>query len=139
MKQLLYVSHSHRELSENELLEILQQARTNNIANNISGILLYHKNYFIQLLEGEAEDIDELYAKISKDARHQKINLIGRYDTPKRSFPEWSMGFKELSSQDIARVEGFNDIFIRQNGKSELLQNPTILVEMLATLFEIKT
>jgi len=139
MKQILYASTASHAMTETELLELLKQARKRNKANDVTGIMLYHKGYFVQLLEGDADAVDTIYQSISKDKRHHNVNLIGSYDIQERSFGEWNMGFKEISRQNIESIDGFSDIFLKQNGKSELLKRPTILVEMLATLFQINS
>lgn len=139
MIQLLYVSQQKHDMSDTELLEMLDQARKKNKTLDITGILLYHNGYFMQLLEGPRENVDELYNVIARDPRHRNVRLIGRYNVTDRSFNDWNMGYRKLSEEDLRRHEGFSDIFHREDGKAELLKKPTILVEMLATLFQINS
>jgi hypothetical protein len=139
MIQLLYVSQQKHDMSDNELLEMLDQARKKNKTLDITGILLYHNGYFMQLLEGPKENVDQLFDVIARDPRHKNVRLIGRYSINDRSFNEWNMGYQKLSESDLRRHEGFSDIFYRDDGKAELLKKPTILVEMLATLFQINS
>jgi hypothetical protein len=58
-----------------ELRAILDRARTVNTQLDISGILLHTEGSYFQVLEGDAEAIDSLYAKIARQAAHKcRIN-----------------------------------------------------------------
>jgi len=96
MKNLVYLSTSRTLLSDEVLLDILASARKNNQKHNITGVLLYSEGTFIQVLEGEDDDVDETFATISKDIRHKNIVVMLNEPTDKRSFPSWSMGFNSV-------------------------------------------
>ncbi len=99
--QLIYVSSAVRLLSEKELLELLAQAREINRKSNVTGMLLYGEGNFLQVLEGEAEDVDAIYAAIRKDSRHHHLYLIVREPIAARNFSEWSMGFHRMSTEEL--------------------------------------
>ncbi len=139
MIQLLYVSHAVNEMSDQELHKLLNEARSVNKKHNITGILLYHKGYFMQLLEGDEADVEDIFSRIQKDRRHHKITTIGKYNIDSRSFNEWNMAYKKLTESEIQSTAGFSDIFYKKDGHAELLRKPTILVDMLATLFQINS
>ncbi|MEQ8240260.1 MAG: BLUF domain-containing protein, partial [Cyclobacteriaceae bacterium] len=67
---LLYVSHTDNTFSQGELELLLNESRTNNKKFEITGMLIYLKNQFIQILEGEKETVLNLYHKITQDQRH---------------------------------------------------------------------
>ena len=139
MLQLLYVSHASHDMTDEELHEMLEQARKKNKTLDITGILLFHNSYFMQLLEGPDEHVASLYDTIRQDPRHRDVQLIGKYSINNRSFNEWNMAYRKLTENEVRHQKGFSDIFHRRDGSAELLRNPTILVEMLATLYQINS
>ena len=64
---LTYVSTAARELSKDDLNELLAQCRENNAKLGITGMLLYKDGNFMQVLEGEETVVRSIYAKISGD------------------------------------------------------------------------
>jgi hypothetical protein len=109
MHHLIYTSHAIRPFSDHELLELLKQSRTFNKSKGITGMLLYLQGKFIQVLEGQKNDILELYDRIKADPRHHRVSLIVKGTSPGRIFKGWSMGFRRLSYDD-AEALGFKDI-----------------------------
>lgn len=68
-----YVSTAQIDLQDQGVNEIMTQTNLFNKMEDISGILLYNERNFFQLIEGEQNIIQELYAKISRDPRHSNI------------------------------------------------------------------
>jgi len=104
MIELAYTSTTPWLYSTEELRDILSKSRTNNAKTGITGILLYRARTVLQLLEGEAEAVHALYAKLLLDPRHHSLTLL--YDRPlaERNFGQWSMAFEHL-----AESESFGD------------------------------
>lgn len=108
--KLLYVSTASKGLDEEELLQILKQARRNNEANGITGLLLYADRSIIQMLEGNKAQVDATFKSISADLRHTGIiKLIGEF-ADERDFSEWSMGFQRVDAKSLEDIDGFNDL-----------------------------
>jgi len=76
-----------------DLTNLLDQSRTKNKRLNITGLLVYHKREFMQLLEGNKDDIFSLYDTICKDGRNMQNHLIWEGSIQQRSFADWSMAF----------------------------------------------
>lgn len=89
---LLYISEASQALSDVELGIILEHSRTNNLSKDLTGILIKNGNFFIQLLEGKKEVVENLYRIIVKDSRHTKVKTLIVFDSSERLFPQWSMG-----------------------------------------------
>lgn len=96
-----------------ELDELLAISRANNAAHGVTGILLFDKGSFFQILDGERETVAALYTKIAADPRHIRINKIMVEPIAERDFAEWTMGHVELRPLDLLCVPGFNDFFSR--------------------------
>jgi hypothetical protein len=73
--------------------------------------LLHSDGNFFQVLEGEPAIVDKLYRKLHLDPRHHQITQIIREPIPKRYFADWSMGFSDVTTQELATIDGLNDFF----------------------------
>lgn len=120
---LMYTSKAVKLMNQTELSFLLEQSRRNNIAANLTGMLLYMEGRFmnsvngrfIQLLEGAESDVNAMFDCIKADDRHKSILLLAKGEEPKRLFPDWSMGFKTMDENAGAPVAGFfqlNDDFL---------------------------
>lgn len=106
---LVYISSATKAMSENDLVDLLNVARRNNILQDITGMLLYRNGEFMQALEGEKSAVEELYEHISKDSRHNELLVLARKDIVERVFSNWSMGFENLSGSALSEIEGYSD------------------------------
>jgi hypothetical protein len=120
LSHLIYASAADSKMSDAGLRAILDRARTVNSQLDITGILLHTEGSYFQVLEGDAEAIDSLYAKIAHDKRHTNVVLIVREPIASRSFAEWSMGFASVTSKDVAGIIGSNDFFQKKTCFYEL-------------------
>ncbi|KOR29925.1 hypothetical protein TI03_00965 [Achromatium sp. WMS1] len=80
-------------IDESIIAEILQASRNNNSKNNITGMLLYSGNYFLQCLEGARSDVNETYNRILRDSRHNNAILLWYGEIAQRDFGIWDMGY----------------------------------------------
>lgn len=95
--QLIYVSKSTVRMSRFELKEILNVANQNNTNQGITGILVYDRGHFFQVLEGDYNDVESVFARIQMDKRHCRINRIISYYIQDRFFESWKMGLYNLN------------------------------------------
>jgi hypothetical protein len=108
---LIYASAATGECRDAQLLEILKTSCENNERLGLTGMLLHSEGNFLQVLEGEPEVIDALYKTICRDSRHAHLTEIVREPISKRSFGGWTMGFSEVSLDELASIDGSNDFF----------------------------
>jgi hypothetical protein len=72
------------------------------LAQDITGMMIYHRGEFVQILEGRKESIENVYEKfICPDTRHTAINKVLKNTITHRSFGEWSMGFVGTSEIEL--------------------------------------
>jgi hypothetical protein len=100
--QLTYVSGATIPFSDDEIGELLLDARRNNEANAITGILLFHAGSFLQVLEGPVEAVDTVFATISRDPRHSRILVLQRQAINHREFAEHPLEFLAISPETCA-------------------------------------
>lgn len=96
LKQIVYYSISVNIIDKDIISDILYSSRINNKKNDITGCLLYHNNVFLQLLEGEKKDVDDLFDVLKSDKRHSNVTLIIEESIEDRMFPDWSMAYRKL-------------------------------------------
>ena len=107
MINLIYFSAASYLYSHKELIDLLNTCRKKNTELDITGLMIYHEGSIIQILEGEAENVLKLYEKISKDNRHKGLLKVIDARIEKRNFSNWSMGFKNVSTQDWLKITGY--------------------------------
>ena len=105
--RIIYLSSAVSTFNKVEKEDMLLKAKAYNKLNNITGILIYFDGNFIQILEGEKENVIELYNKIQADKRHKNIIKVIEDQIKKRQFEEWNMGFSEIMSNDFSSLNEF--------------------------------
>jgi hypothetical protein len=110
MFRILYLSTANQPFSSGDLSELLQKARARNDAAHVTGMLVHSDGDFLQVLEGEPEDVIGVYDRISVDPRHRDVSLLQRgLGFGDRLFPNWTMGFKRVPDQTLVdEVVGVN-------------------------------
>jgi hypothetical protein len=104
--RIVYASAATKPMSAVDLGDLLLEIRTKNKRSGITGLLLYHKKSFFQILEGEEAAVKDAYAKIEGDKRHEDIFLILSQNVKTRNFKRWNMGFVDLDEK-ASHLTGF--------------------------------
>jgi hypothetical protein len=92
--QLVYISSARAPLSDAAFHELLAQARRNNRALGVTGLLLAGDRRFLQALEGPEANVDAIFARIRADERHRAIVELVRREVEAREFGSWDMAFE---------------------------------------------
>ena len=88
---LIYKSRC-KGLANWDLVEsILASSMRNNPANDITGVLVVTETHFLQVLEGPFEPLNATFERISRDKRHDKVQLISFTEIEQRKFADWAM------------------------------------------------
>jgi hypothetical protein len=136
LHQLVYVSIATRDFDENDLRDILQVSRKNNAEQGITGLLLISKRNIVQVLEGAKEPLKQLLEKIRRDPRHRQVTILSFDPAPKRSFKDWSMGYKRIEVSEFeAEFPGFTDIVERKKVNLDILSGLSIKVSFVLNRF----
>ena len=76
-----------------EMVELISETSArNNRRIGVTGLLLYGSGNYLQVMEGEAENVGTLFQRIQKDPRHTDCKVLHRQPTGKRCFEGWQMG-----------------------------------------------
>jgi len=100
MIQLVYISKRRADTTEQDVAEIKRRSEVANDRRDISGVLLYTEQYFLQFLEGHYAVVDALYQRIGKDPRHEQVKLLLRKNIAERDFARWKLGVKRILDND---------------------------------------
>ncbi len=109
MISLTYLSRATAPLDRPQLEELLSVSRERNLASEVTGMLLYVDEQFIQTLEGRREDVEATMGRIVADARHHQVDVTLVEEIQERCFPGWTMGFKSMTGEAVTELPGFTD------------------------------
>jgi len=74
-----------------ELESLTKSAREKNQRCGITGVLFYDRDRFFQTIEGDKQQVLDLYRSIEADTRHQGIKKLIDQPIAQRSFNSWSL------------------------------------------------
>lgn len=135
--QLVYVSSALVPFSRSQLTALLEKSRGNNAKIGISGLLLYHDGNFMQLLEGDESVVRTTHARIVGDPRHTGCITLVQKAVATRTFPDWTMGFRDLASADVLEMDGYNE-FLNSSARGQPLPADPNRALILLQLFREK-
>lgn len=92
----VYKSKKIHNFSEMDLHALIKKSSENNEKNKITGVLLYNGNYFLQIIEGNDEEILKLYEKILSDGRHNHLVEVITTQIPNRYFSKFGMSYIDI-------------------------------------------
>ena len=95
--QLVYRSRSLIVGAEYEKLMVT--CLRNNPKRDITGVLISHSGWFLQVLEGTAANVNSLFKVIEEDPRHSDFLLLRFNAIATRDFIDWSMASIEVDEQ----------------------------------------
>ena len=134
LRRIVYTSQASEKFSKRSLLDLLHESRAFNAIDNISGVLMHKNGYFLQVIEGNSEVIDNLFKRLLKDSRHKKIKKVLDSTVNSCLFLNWAMGCADFDDPELSFIPG-----IRTD-----LSDPTViesknlnfkLVKMIAFFF----
>lgn len=123
MKRVAYVSKSP--ISERGIRipigvsDIVKVSRKCNPMAQITGMLSYRQNQYIQVLEGPYDVITDLMSKIVADTRHEDVWVFIDETISERSFPNWGVSvfdfvdqgpfFTKFIEENIQHINAFTE------------------------------
>lgn len=133
---LAYVSSAVRPFSREALVALLEGSRQRNATVGVTGLLLYHDGNFMQALEGPRTAVRTLFDRIERDPRHRGTLVLLDQPRPDRYFPEWSMGFRDVSSADMP--EGYSGLLNDTARAGALRAHPDRVHRLLQSFTEVQ-
>jgi len=91
MRSLVYLSEANAVFDTAALQKLVTVSVEHNLRARITGYLYFEEQRFLQYLEGEAEDVDQLMRRLALDPRHSVIRMVQQDTRRTRRFPDWHM------------------------------------------------
>ena len=133
MHHIIYMSRAAHTMSDNDLEAILRQARLNNARRGITGALAYGAGQFMQIMEGEKADLDEVYEIVSRDPRHTGLTKLADKEINQRSFSDWSMAFQTISPKQFDELAGYTAPDDLNDQAHNMSAADNLLLQMMST------
>ena len=99
IKTICYISDSLDYNSLDKLTTLYLKAKSNNIKNNITGVLIYKNQNFLQVLEGEETLVDKTFERIKHDTRHRNLFKVINTSIQERIFEDYNFGFTIIDNK----------------------------------------
>ena len=119
--RLIYASRFTEHVGPNDIQAILSVSRENNQKNDITGVLCYDPNFFLQCLEGDRKNVSILYNAIVHDHRHKDVVILEFSEIESRVYENWSMAYVRLDELTTPILEKYetDSVFDPYHMKSE--------------------
>lgn len=108
INQYVYISTAQG-LSRDDIDVILDTCARNNVAQKITGLLLYNGRNFLQLLEGDKASLDPLMSVIEADPRHAGVAILHKGEVAARVCPDWAMKRIAIAEAIDVRQQGLDE------------------------------
>lgn len=103
LHEIIYVSTLADDAPIRVVADIATKSRITNRALNVTGLLVFDGVNFCQQLEGGAQALEELLARIRQDPRHTQFTVLHHGPLDKRRFWNFSLGY--TSAEDVEALE----------------------------------
>lgn len=135
--RLIYQSVCARNPIPNEdLRDLVQRSTESNRAAGITGLLLLSGNRFLQVLEGPADAVNDLFGRIIRDKRHRDVRLLTYEPICETYFDDWNMYLVDLFDLPKAPREYLARKYATHEGAVRI---PSRLHEVYALLLDARS
>lgn len=112
MHHLVYISDRNQGHT-GEMEQFLYDADFFHDSLHITGALWFNETEFVHLMEGETEDLEVVYNRITNSMSHRNVSLVYMQRCDKRFFEDWTMASfgDNTYCGYIARQFGESNIF----------------------------
>lgn len=100
-QNIAYASIAVNPPSPEQIDALLLEAREFNLKNNVTGVLICHKNTFFQFFEGAPKSVELVYDRIKNSNLHTNILELSNNFSNKRYFKTWAMGFCYVPNSEM--------------------------------------
>lgn len=105
LQALVYRSSSIGGLTNPEIERLMVDAVIHNRTHSVTGALLYDGRRFFQYIEGPADGLARVLARIEASRRHSGIEILFRGEILERHFWNWSMACRHADASVVQRLE----------------------------------
>jgi hypothetical protein len=127
--RVVYISR--RCVTDDELTDLLIEARGRNATEDVSGVLLADRSSFVQAIEGARPAIADLTMRLLGDPRHTEMRLLASGPDEVRWFSDWKMALVVPGARGASLKRRF--------GKTDFQSSAALFETLMATVETSKT
>ena len=135
--RLIYSSEAAPGLAAAEFEAMLAESRIRNRAHGITGVLVFVEGAFLQILEGEKDDVLDLMQRIERDPRHSGIKVFYKQEVDERAFASWNMAYLSPSVEEVSKWAELESATTIGNVLASVESNPGRLPTMVVNILNI--
>lgn len=109
----LYRSHALLGRESSAELDMIEEIRSANRQNHVTGYLHREADVYYQWIEGPIQSIETLLGNLQSDPRHTSFTLIGKSKSSVRRFPNWLMGYSTSGEGALLEWATRNNLSLR--------------------------
>ncbi len=133
--QLIYRSQAMEKTDWETLEALMTTSINNNKESDLTGMLLFTGEHFLQVLEGEYIKINRTFYDICRDKRHHNLKLITFTPVVKRHFSEWSMRLVNYNNLDLNLKEHLTRKYGVVNNSLVVPDDPLLAFSLLFDIY----
>jgi hypothetical protein len=108
LERVIYVSQAASGTHPGDITAIVGAARETNARLEITGGLIFHEGWLVQVLEGPAMTVRDMWTRISRDPRHRNVVFRSRERALCRLFRGQAMALRTGTRLDPAVLHDFD-------------------------------
>jgi len=97
MYEIFISTKAAKPFTQEEIKQTVEELSIRNSHKGLTGVLIFSKGEFYQILEGEKEILKELFDVVRDDTRHGNVYVIWEGDIEKRGFYNWGLDPSQMS------------------------------------------
>lgn len=103
LRLIIYVSEYRGDQDTicDDLRAIRDTSKEINLAEGITGVLLYENRHFVQAIEGGEAEIAALVERLRADRRHRDMRILVDIEIASRHFGQWNMDTLNLDDTSL--------------------------------------
>jgi hypothetical protein len=135
MYRIIYKSRSVTPLNWDFVRSITSVSEKNNETLGVTGVLLASRTHFLQVLEGNFEDVNAVFRRIIRDDRHTELSIVAFSVVDARLFGGW--GMRGIGAFDF-NLEIENELKVKYGEEEGGIHLPMEEWQSLAMINDIK-
>ena len=116
MFRLIYKSRSSQPIDWDFVNQLIGSSESRNEKVGITGVLLATRSHFLQVLEGDFDEINRLFMRIARDERHDEVQLISFGAVETRLFGGWAMHAIGIFDFNSSLIDDLKSQYGEQDG-----------------------
>lgn len=89
MRRVVFFSTATAEMSESDLLDMYDVAKSITAEHDITGLTIYYKKNFCHIREGDTNEISKSIVRTEQSPWHYNLSIVSDGEVSNRRFPKW--------------------------------------------------